>query len=54
MTLSMEEFRELLVDYLYGQLEGERLRAFEACLLESRSEERRGGKECLLTCRGGG
>ena len=35
MTLPMEQFRELLLDYVYGQLEGEPLRAFEDCLRES-------------------
>ena len=35
MTLSMEQFRERLVDYLYGELEGEDLREFEACLFAS-------------------
>ena len=37
MTLSLEQFRERLVDYLYGQLEGEELRAFEAYLSESQT-----------------
>ena len=35
MKLSLEQFRERLVDYLYGTLEGEELRMFEECLAES-------------------
>lgn len=35
MTLTMEQFRERLVDYLYGELEGEEREAFEACLAAS-------------------
>ena len=35
MTLSSEQFREQLVDYLYGELEGDSLREFEASLRAS-------------------
>src|SRR5262245_36608501 len=35
MTFSLEQFRERLVDYLYGDLTGDELAAFEACLAES-------------------
>ncbi|MDB4973785.1 MAG: hypothetical protein JWN48_2126 [Myxococcaceae bacterium] len=35
MKLSMQQFQDQLIDYLYGQLEGEALREFERCLAES-------------------
>ena len=35
MSLTIEQFRERVVDYLYGELDGEALREFEACLVES-------------------
>jgi hypothetical protein len=35
MRLSREEFREHLIDYLYGQLEATQRESFEACLAES-------------------
>jgi hypothetical protein len=40
VTLSFEQFRERMIDYLYEQLTGEELRAFEAYLRES-AEARR-------------
>lgn len=40
MTHSIEHFREQLVDYLYGQLEGDELRAFEAFVAESEEARR--------------
>src|SRR4051812_35216023 len=40
MTLSFEQFRERMVDYLYQELTGDELRAFEAYLSES-AEARR-------------
>jgi hypothetical protein len=35
VRLSLEQFRERLVDYLYGTLEGDERKAFEECLAES-------------------
>ena len=40
MTLSPEQFRERLIGYLYGELEGDELAAFEACLAESEAYRR--------------
>jgi hypothetical protein len=40
VTLSSDQFHERLIDYLYGQLEGEELRAFEDYLRESEEGRR--------------
>jgi hypothetical protein len=54
VSLSDEQFREQLVDYLYGELEGARLEAFEAALaLPARRAELEALRETLRAARSG-